>query len=343
MSDKKYEDFGKRIAEKFTDFGKKKDKDIHISFSFGGNTKNIDIDTDDFEGISFFCGGSKGKTEADGNKQKQGENSEKTWNYKKDPDDGAEKIRREAEEIRREAEKIRREAEKADLNREAEKIRREAEEIRRKVEREYNKRERAGSEEDPKGDHFSGKNFYGTCYGAGRNKGVFVFETDDKHGDGKHSSHYDSEMRNEGASSYRDSRDEDFDSFRDEFDWEEKQGSFFGGKGGFHSEDTEGFGFFADDIGNETGKKSGKKQKEVFESEEFRKKMVDLSEKINEISKDISKAVKRAVDEAIKANFPSEQKVNEMKRMFGSYYDSDQYGWFSVKNKVDRLFNPKLR
>ena len=71
--------------------------------------------------------------------------------------------------------------------------------------------------------------------------------------------------------------------------------------------------------------------------------MVDLSEKINEISKDISKAVKRAVDEAIKANFPSEQKVNEMKRMLGSYYDSDQYGWFSVKNKVDRLFNPKLR
>ena len=61
MSDKKYEDFGKRIAKKFTDFGKKKDKDIHISFSFGGNTKNIDIDTDDFEGISFFCGGSKGK------------------------------------------------------------------------------------------------------------------------------------------------------------------------------------------------------------------------------------------------------------------------------------------
>lgn len=159
MSDKKYEDFGKRIAEKFTDFGKKKDKDIHISFSFGGNTKNIDIDTDDFEGISFFCGGSKGKTEADGNKQKQGENSEKTWDYKKDLDDGVEKIRREAEEIRREAEKIRREAEKTDLNREAEKIRREAEEIRRKVEREYNKRERAGSEEDPKGDSFSGKTF----------------------------------------------------------------------------------------------------------------------------------------------------------------------------------------
>ncbi len=105
MSDKKYEDFGKRIAEKFTDFGKKKDKDIHISFSFGGNTKNIDIDTDDFEGISFFCGGSKGKTEADGNKQKQGENSEKTWDYKKDPDDGAEKIRREAEEIRRKVER----------------------------------------------------------------------------------------------------------------------------------------------------------------------------------------------------------------------------------------------
>ena len=43
MSDKKYEDFGKRIAEKFMDFGKKKDKDIHISFSFGGNTKGLQI------------------------------------------------------------------------------------------------------------------------------------------------------------------------------------------------------------------------------------------------------------------------------------------------------------